>query len=122
MRPTLIILLALTLVCSVNSQEPQHALSNADIINMVKSGIGDSTIILSIQRSQQTKFDTSPDGLIQLKTAGVSDAVLNAMLGSSGNSAQPTQRDCSQALDQLLSTFGTADKIATLTTTRYVAA
>ena len=120
MRPALPVLLALWLVCSVNAQEVQHVLSNSDVINMVKSGIADSTVILSIQKSQTT-FDTSPDGLIQLKTAGVSDTVLNAMLGASVSTAQPTQQDCSQALDKLLGTFGTADKIASLTATRYVA-
>src|SRR5262245_60941428 len=118
MKPALVLLFALTVACSISSQEPQHVLSNSDIINMAKSGIGDATIILSIQKSQ-TKFDTGPDGLIQLKTAGVSDAVLNAMLGSTGNSGQPNQ-DCSQSLDKLLGTLGTADRIASLTASRYV--
>jgi hypothetical protein len=119
MRPALLILLAMTLICTANSQEPQHVLSNSDIVNMAKSGIGDATIILTIQRSS-TKFDTSPDALIQLKSAGLSDAVLNAMLASPGNSAQPSQQDCSGALDKLLSTYGTADKLASLTASRYV--
>lgn len=119
MRTALPFLLAMTLVCSANSQEPQHVLLNSDIVNMCKSGIGDATIILTIQKSS-TKFDTGPDALIQLKSAGVSDAVLNAMLASPGNSAQPSQQDCSQALDKLLSTYGTADKIASLTASRYV--
>ena len=109
----------MTLICTANSQEPQHVLSNSDIVNMAKSGIGDATIILTIQRSS-TKFDTSPDALIQLKSAGLSDAVLNAMLASPGNSAQPSQQDCSGALDKLLSTYGTADKLASLTASRYV--
>lgn len=119
MRPALLILLAMTLICTARSQEPQHVLSNSDIVNMAKSGIGDATIILTIQRSS-TKFDTSPDALIQLKSAGLSDAVLNAMLASPGNSAQPSQQDCSGALDKLLSTYGTADKLASLTASRYV--
>jgi len=109
----------MTLICTANSQEPQHVLSNSDIVNMSKSGIGDATIILTIQRSS-TKFDASPDGLIRLKSAGLSDAVLNAMLASPGASAQPSQQDCSQALDKLLSTYGTADKLASLTASRYV--
>jgi hypothetical protein len=119
MRTALLILLAMILISTANSQEPQHVLTNSDIVNMSKSGIGDATIILTIQRSS-TKFDASPDALIQLKSAGVSDAVLNAMLASPGNSAQPSQQDCSQALDKLLSTFGTPDKIASLTASRYL--
>lgn len=119
MRPALLVLLAMTLICSANAQEPQHILTNSDIVNMSKSGIGDATIILTIQKSS-TKFDTSPDALIQLKSAGVSDAVLNVMLASPGNSPQPSQQDCSQALDKLLSTYGTPDKIASLMASRYV--
>ncbi len=119
MRPALLILLAMTLISAANSQEPQHVLSNSDIVNMSKSGIGDATIILTIQRSS-TKFDTSPDALIQLKSAGVSDTVLNAMLASPSTSAQPSQQDCSQALDKLLSTYGAADELASLTASRYV--
>jgi len=91
---------------------------------MSKSGIGDATIILTIQKSA-TKFDTSPDALIQLKAAGLSDALLNAMLAalptsSNSNSAQPSQQDCSQALDKLLNTYGTTERIASITASRQV--
>ena len=54
----------------MNAQEMQRTLTNADIINMAKSGIGDQTIILTIQKAT-TKFDSSPEALIQLKAAGV---------------------------------------------------
>src|SRR5713226_360677 len=80
----------------LNAQEPRRTLANADIINLVKSGIGEQTIILTIQKAT-TKFDTSPEALIQLKTAGVSDAVLNAMLtASSLPVVTAAQQDCSQ--------------------------
>ena len=120
MKIAFLMLFAMTLGSPANSQEPQLVLSNSDIVKMSKAGIGDQTIILTIQKSA-TQFDTSPDVLIQLKTAGVSEAVLNAMLTAPSNSAQPRQQDCSQSLDRLLSTFGTADKLASLTATRYVA-
>jgi hypothetical protein len=48
---------------------------------MTKSGLGEETIILAIgQRS--ARFDVSPQALIDLKKAGVTDRVLNAMLSA----------------------------------------
>ena len=63
---------------------PAHAgapLQNADVIKLAKVGIDDATIIAKIKASK-CKFDTSTDGLIQLKKSGVSAAVLKAMVGA----------------------------------------
>lgn len=63
------------------SQATPHPITNSDIISMTGAGIGQQTIILAIQRGPD-KFDTSPQELITLKKAGVSDQVLNAMLAA----------------------------------------
>jgi hypothetical protein len=57
----------------------QSSLTNADVVRLVKAGVADSTIISSIQ-SSPTKFDLSPDALIALHNAGVSQAVLQVMM------------------------------------------
>jgi TPR repeat protein len=62
-------------------QATPAGITNSDVISMTKAGIGEQTIILAIQRGPD-KFDTSPQALIALKVAGVSDQVLNAMLAS----------------------------------------
>jgi hypothetical protein len=107
----------------VSAQEPNRALTNTDIINMTKSGIGDQVIVLSIQKAT-TKFDTSPESLIQLKAAGVTDAVMNAMLNASPAS-EPTkdarQQDCSETLDKMLASIGPQEKIAAVHSTRMIA-
>jgi hypothetical protein len=56
-------------------------LQNQDIIKMVKASFDDATIIAKIG-SSKCQFDTSTDALIQLKEAGVSAAVLQAMVGA----------------------------------------
>ncbi len=58
-------------------------LTNEDIVKMVEAKIGDAVIIGKIKASA-AKFDTSTDALIQLKQAGVSDVVLEAMVQASG--------------------------------------
>jgi hypothetical protein len=57
-------------------------ITNSDVISMTKAGIGEQTIILAIQRGPD-KFDISPQALIALKGASVSDHVLDAMLSAS---------------------------------------
>jgi hypothetical protein len=57
-------------------------LKNEDIINMAKAGLDDAIILAKIS-SSKCQFDTSVDALIQLKSSGVSAAVLKAILGAS---------------------------------------
>jgi Zn/Cd-binding protein ZinT len=49
------------------------------IIDMVKAKLSDDIIITTIQKSG-SKFDLTPDALIKLKTAGVSDAIIRTMM------------------------------------------
>jgi len=65
---------------------PSQGLTNAEIIKMVQVKLGDAVIIAKI-KSSVCAFDTSADGLVRLKQAGASDAVLQAMIDA-GN--QPT--------------------------------
>ncbi|MCA9089025.1 MAG: glycine zipper 2TM domain-containing protein [Planctomycetaceae bacterium] len=56
----------------------EPALTNNDLIYMAQNGLGDDVIINSV-RSRGGRFDLSPNGLIQLRNAGVSDRVLVAV-------------------------------------------
>lgn len=59
----------------------QGALTNGDVVKMIQAGVGNAVVAKAIETAPATAFDTSPDGLIALKTAGVPDAVLTAMIG-----------------------------------------
>jgi hypothetical protein len=74
-----VLLLCLTVSPFAFAQAPAHEIANSDVISMTKAGIGEQTIMLAIQHGP-VKFDTSPQALIVLKRAGVSDKVLNAIL------------------------------------------
>jgi hypothetical protein len=54
-------------------------LSNADVVAMLKAGLPENTIILSIQQSPG-KFDIAPQSLILLKKQGVNAKIIDAML------------------------------------------
>ena len=63
-----------------------HALTNDTVIRMSKAGLDDTVIIQTIQ-TQPGSYDTSPDDLIALKTAGVAQPVIAAMQARSARLA-----------------------------------
>lgn len=56
-------------------QAAATALTNADLVRMAQSGVGDEVIVQSV-RSRGGSFDLRPDAIIALKQSGVSDRVL----------------------------------------------
>jgi len=82
---TLAILVAtcsFTLTASAVAQSSLESdVNNARIIEMTHKGLGDDVITARIKASA-TKFDLSDDDLATLKKAGVSDAVVAAMIQS----------------------------------------
>jgi hypothetical protein len=75
--------LSLFLASSVWSQELSHRITNKDIIDMTSIGLSDDVIIEKIHSAaagENLKFDTSIDGLKELKAAKVSDPVIKVMI------------------------------------------
>lgn len=68
-----------------NGAQAQEPLTNDSIIKMVKSGLSED-VILSMVRTQPARYTVTPDQLIALKSAGVPDKVVAAMVdkGSGG--------------------------------------
>jgi hypothetical protein len=73
-------IMALVMIPSfAKAADDKPPLTNADVVKMVKAELSENTIILAIQNSPNA-FDTSPNGLIELKTAGVGEKIIDAML------------------------------------------
>src|SRR5450759_3064920 len=69
----------------------QTVLTNDAILKMAKAGLGEE-ILLSTIKAQPGRYSTTPDDLIALKGAGVSDKVIAAMIektASGGGSPLP---------------------------------
>ena len=60
-----------------NQQAAALAVTNYDLVNMTRAGVSED-LIISTMRSRGTRLDLSPQGLIALKDAGVSDRVMLA--------------------------------------------
>lgn len=67
----------------------QTPLTNESIIKMVKAGLGENVVITAIQ-GQPAKYSTEADDLIALKTAGVSDKIISAMMAKINGGAPST--------------------------------
>jgi len=57
-----------------------ESLQNEDVVSLVKVGLDDALIISKIKSAKTTRFDLSTAGLVALKKANVSNAVLDAMM------------------------------------------
>jgi hypothetical protein len=68
----------------------QQALNNDAVIKLVKAGLSEDLIVTTIS-AQAGAYDTSADGLIALKTSGVSDRVVAAIVAKAAEAAQPVQ-------------------------------
>ena len=67
----------------------QTAMNNDAVIKMAKAGLSEDVILGSVN-GQPGNYTTNADALIALKTAGVSDKVIGAMIAkSSGGGAAP---------------------------------
>lgn len=62
------------------ASESSAAISNRDVIDLKQAGISDDLIIEKIKTAPARNFDTSVSALKALKSAGLSDAVIKAML------------------------------------------
>lgn len=63
-------------------------MTNEDVIKMVKGGLGEATVIQAVHGAE-SGFDTSPDGLIKLKQGGVSEKIIQEILGKKPGAAAP---------------------------------
>src|SRR5580704_1113983 len=70
------------------AQSTPKALTNQDVVDLVKTGLSTDIIVAKI-RTSSNQFDTSTAGLKGLKDAGVPDAVIVAMVDPSNKAAAP---------------------------------
>jgi hypothetical protein len=58
---------------------PLAAMNNRDIIKMKEADLSESTILMAIGK-EPADYDTSPDGLVALKKAGVSETIIQKII------------------------------------------
>lgn len=98
-----VLVLSSAAFCRVSlAQQTQQPLTNAGVIKMVKAKLSESVVVAAIQ-SSPANFDISPDGLIALQKAGVTqnemDAIVAAQKAANGSvaTAAPVNADAGGA-------------------------
>jgi hypothetical protein len=82
-------ILSLVLAAGSSAQQGQspRAMTNQDVLDMVKAGLSTQVIVASIERAPLTRFDVEPATLVALKRAGISDQLLEAIVKASSPAA-----------------------------------
>jgi hypothetical protein len=62
----------------------QQTMNNESVVNLMKAGFSEDVIVSAINRSQGA-YDTSVDGLIALKTAGITNKEISAMVAKASS-------------------------------------
>ena len=66
---------------------------NEDVVRLLRAGLAEATILQAIETTKAPKFDTSASGLIQLKQAGASDAILQRIIARQTDSSDSAKRE-----------------------------
>jgi hypothetical protein len=69
-------------------EQGAQPLTNESILKLVKAGLGEDTIIKMVD-TQPGKYSVGADDIIALKTAGVSEKIITAMLDKSASTPTP---------------------------------
>jgi hypothetical protein len=89
-------LAAMILTVGIWAADAEKPLDNAEIVKLTKADLGDAVIIAKINGAASVKFATGTDDLVKLKEAGVSKAVIAAMLDRS-SAAPPKAKPAAAA-------------------------
>ncbi len=89
-----------------SSSSAKETLTNVSIVELAQLGFSDAVIIEKIHQSD-CRFDTSLNGLKQLKAARVTDAVLAAMMNPTAKPASPTAANAASSPTSLSFTGNT---------------
>ena len=80
---------AIAAAAYVTHAQDAKPLTNTDVVNMVQGGVPESVIVASI-KAHPGKFDVSPDALIALHKAGVTQAEMDAMIATTATPSSAT--------------------------------
>ncbi len=83
-----VLLLAVILLFVVRIVPAAEVLTNDTIVTMVKAGLGEELIVSKIKISQN-QFDLSTSSILRMKTEGVSEKIITAIIEASAPPAPP---------------------------------
>jgi hypothetical protein len=93
--------LALGLLLAVAAETLNAApVGNDDVLSLISAGLTDPTILQVIDSANPAKFDISPTGIVKLKKAGASEAVIQRILSKQTGAQTATSPLSTSSLGQ----------------------
>lgn len=83
-------------MAAAQATQQKKPLTNQDIVTMVKGGLEESIILLTIDASS-TAFDLAPESLITLKQQAVSETIIRAMVAAQAKKNVSPRSDAASA-------------------------
>ena len=74
-----------------SAQPIAAGMTNQDVVKMVAAGLAEDVIISAVRQAPKRNFNLTSGGLISLKQANVSDAVIRVMQGQSIEAPKPSE-------------------------------
>jgi hypothetical protein len=84
------------LIAARSASPASPKMTNEEVIQLVTAGLSDQVVATSIRQASNRDFDLTPTGLITLKKAGVSDAVI-VVMQEKGSTSQASTAGGAQA-------------------------
>lgn len=75
-------------------------LGNEDVINLLAAGLAEATVLQAIDSADPPMFDTTAAGMIKLKKAGASDAVIQRILARKSGNNRITEQKSDRIAEQ----------------------
>ena len=110
LRKALLACLFVAFAASHTAAYSQQMLDNSAVLKLIKGGLSDDLIVQTIN-AQPGKYATTPDDLMRLKSAGVSDKVLGAMISKGVAPAAPVASSTSATAPASINGFTGVDEI-----------
>jgi len=83
-----------------SAQGAGNLLTNDDVVKMTNAKLGEGIIISTIKSDPCCNFDISVNGMVKLRNAGVSDAVIQAMRDAQTGNVMPNQSEAANIQGQ----------------------
>src|SRR5438128_279896 len=85
-RSVITVLIVSVGLCSRRlADETEKALTNTDLLQMLRAGVPEGTILLAIESASwrgNIQLDASPSALVELRKQAATERILNAVLGT----------------------------------------
>ncbi len=91
--PRMIAILGILALSGTAALAQAGRLGNEDVIKMAKAGLSAAVISQAIDSAANVSFETTPDALIQLKSAGVPDSVISIMIKRAAQAPQTSPQN-----------------------------